>query len=201
MLEVIISSMLIGVVMVAALDSAGSAMLAMRLQSEQIDGETLAYSLMSEIMAMPYEEPDTTATVVFGPESDEPAIGTTRLSFDDLDDYRGWSSAPVNRDGTPIPGTTGWLRAAEVKKVSWANPTNVLSDNFLEQGIRRVSVTVTDPDGVATVIRAIRSKYGATEQLPALDTDVVTTVTVSLTAGDAASVSNTGSVVNHASGP
>lgn len=201
MLEVIISSMLIGVVMVAALDSAGSAMLAMRLKSERIDADTLAFGLMSEIMAMPYEDPDTTIPINYGPETDEPSSPANRSTFDDTDDYDGWSSAPEQRDGTAIVGTTGWTRAVLVEKIKWDDPTWTLGYGQADTGVRRISVTVTDPDGVTKTVRCIRSKHGATEQLPALDMDVVTTINVSLTAGDAASVSNTGSVANHASGP
>lgn len=200
MLEVIISSMLIGVVMVAALDSAGSAMLAMRLKSERIDADTLAYSLMSEIMAMPYEDPDTAVPINYGPETDEPASPTNRSTFDDTDDYDSWSSAPELRDGTAIPGTTGWTRSVLVEKITWDDPTWTLGYGQADRGVRRVSVSVTNPDGVTTTLRSIRSKHGAIEQIPALDTDVVTTVTISLTAGDAASTTNTGSAANHASG-
>lgn len=202
MLEVIISSMLIGVVLVAALDSVGSAVLATQLRSEQMDATVLCNGLLAEAMAMPYEDTDSTAPVDFGAESDEPAVAGARTSFDDLDDYDGWtSSPPVNRDGTAVDGATGWTRTVAVEKIRWNDPDWTLGYGQADEGVRRISVTVTSPTGDATRFRAIRSSSGALQQSPSVDTTAVTSVSVTLHAGSAEPVTSCTSLLNHAQGP
>ncbi len=202
MIEVIISTLLIGLVMVGALDVVGGALLTARLGSEQIDGRMLAASLMAEILAMPYEDADGTAPVDFGIESDEPLSPANRAMFDDLDDYRNWTETPPTKnDGSALVGASGWTRSVEIKKLEENDPTQSRNDNASDKGSRRVTVTATSPGGETTLLQAIRCKVGAMEQSPAVDATYVTQVGITLDAGGTPIIDVGTRLINHATGP
>lgn len=200
MVEVVISTLLVGMLTIVSLDAVGSAITATRVASEQLDANTLAASLMAEILSLPYEDTDDTAPVVFGIESDEVGSPTSRAGFDDIDDYRNWSSQPETRGGNPISGTDGWLRKADVVKLNWQSPSTQLGDGQSDQGIRQVTVTVCDDDGKLTTLAAICSRDGHHKQALGVDATVVTGVVITCTAsGQTHEVC--ASVGNHAMGP
>jgi hypothetical protein len=109
---------------------------------------------MAEILRQEYEEPD--GTVSFGPESGE--TGTTRASFDDVDDYHNWSSSPpTSQDGTAISALDGWQRSVTIE---WINPMNVSQVQSSETSAKRITVTAThDNIPVATLV-AIKTVTG-----------------------------------------
>jgi len=79
----------------------------------RLSGPGLAHDLLSEVMAMPYEDPDG----VTGATSGEGDIsGPGRSGFDDIDDYDNWDSPnAVAKDGAALPGYTGWQRQVEIQ--------------------------------------------------------------------------------------
>ena len=181
LVEVVISAMLIGVVLVAALDSVGSAVLATRVSGNQLDAQLLAESLMNEILATAYEDPDTSVPVVFGIESDEPAAPTNRAAFDDIDDYDDWSETPPNdRNGVALTGLDAWSRSVNIQKLTFDDPSLALGDAAADQGVKKITVTVTSPEGTVTEIAAMRGKYGSVEQQAGVAVEVVTDVTITL---------------------
>ena len=92
-----------------------------------------------------YEEP--VDTPVFGPEATEDA-GGNRTEYDDVDDYHGWvAGPPQERDGTALPGLTGWQRSVSVDYVDPDVPETVVGS---DQGVKRVTVTVSR-DGTPVV--------------------------------------------------
>ena len=82
--EVMISSMLVGVVLVGALNVTGSAVKTRRLNADRDDGPQLAVELLAEVMSKSYEEPDG-PTGLLGLDSTE---ASPRENFDDIDDLR-----------------------------------------------------------------------------------------------------------------
>lgn len=200
MVEVVIATLLIGVVLVAALDAVGSAVKATRITSALVDGNALATSMMAEILAMPYEDSDETATVVFGVESDETANPTNRLLYDDIDDYHGWSSGPKSRDGRTMDPFSGWTRSVQVSKVNWQTPTNELGGADQDQGLRRITVIVRSPDGEDTILTALCSKDGQTKQTLGVDSTITTGVSIEMTAGGHEVMAHA-NISNHATGP
>ena len=112
---------------------------------------------MAEIMQQAYLDP---TSPTFGPESGE----STRLQFNDVDDYNGWKeSPPQNRDGSNIPGYTGWKRKV---KVQWADPLTLSTSGSSDTGLKLITVTVTDSNGQSTNLYALRAKNSVYQDYP-----------------------------------
>ena len=84
LVEAVISTVIIGVMFVAAMNVLGATAVAKRSTEQQALGYSLAQDLMNEILNQPYEDPDQTAE--FGRESGE--SGGDREDFDDVDTYK-----------------------------------------------------------------------------------------------------------------
>ncbi|MEM6330612.1 MAG: hypothetical protein AAF790_10225 [Planctomycetota bacterium] len=195
--------MLIGLVLVAALNSAGMAVRTANQLSARGPAGAYAAELLEEVLAMPYHDPQSTGPDdYFGIEPGEPSSPVNRLAFDDVDDYDGWSepSALTWRDGAARLDTAGWGRSVEVVKISLGNASTTLTDGATDTGARRVTVTVTSPTGETTSLSACRSLGGALQQAPAVDTNCVTAVMIDLTSS-AGNVSQAVSILNHAAAP
>jgi hypothetical protein len=80
----------------AMLLSVSTAMQASEASRGSSQANMLAKELMTEISACRWADPIEPSH--WGPETDETAT-PTRASFDDLDDYDGWTGAPQTRDG------------------------------------------------------------------------------------------------------
>ena len=116
----------------------------------------IAEQLLDEITGLPYKEKGTSAYSVLGPEAGE----TTRLSFDDLDDYNGYSETGVLADrwGVQLGQGDGagnlrdpafrasntyfrWHVQVSVVYVNENDPTEVLAAG-LTSGLRRVDLQI-----------------------------------------------------------
>lgn len=194
--EVIVSTMLIGLLMAAALASVGGAARSTTAAAEGSDALCLARQLLEEITVQPYE--DSNQTPGFGLETGEVGAPGARTMCDDLDDYNDWSdSPPKDRTGTAIPGYSGWSRTADVQKVKASDKTPI-SDGSADEGLRLVTVTVNAPTGRTITINAFRSKTGGSLQPQGVNQTIVTWAGVTLQAGNGAAVSSGISLLNHA---
>ena len=126
LIESVVSVLLVGVLMVAAMQALGASK---RRESDTFDrlrGRQLAGAMLNEILLQAYKEPETDDAPLFGLEPGE-STGNRSL-FDDVDDYVGWTSSPPNdRSGTALPGFTGWTRSVAVQ---WADPHHARPDRF-----------------------------------------------------------------------
>src|SRR5262245_40826996 len=84
--EVVVSTMIVGMMTVAALNGLGSTTRSSELAGNRGIALGLADSLLAEILANPYNDPNGTPT--FGLETGEVA---PRSNFDDVDDFNGWN--------------------------------------------------------------------------------------------------------------
>ena len=154
LIEATMSLGIVAVMMVAALRTVGASARARQADVSQRRGPALARQLMSEIAPTLYSEP--TDPPNFGPEGSE--NDGTRAAFDDVDDYHNWSSNPPQiKDGTAIPGLEGWTRSV---KVTYVDPDNMENTQGRDTGLKRISVTATDPQGRQTTVTALRSSFG-----------------------------------------
>lgn len=154
LVETVVSMLIVGTMLVAALNTVGASRLSQYRTSRSNCGQLLAELLMAEILRQDYQEPDGTA--VFGPESGE--AGATRIGFDDVDDYQGWASnPPTSKDGIPIPGLEGWHRSITVE---WVNPLNVAQVQGSETNTKRVTVTVSYDNILVASLAAIKTTSG-----------------------------------------
>ena len=113
MAEAAVAMVIVSVLLVAALRATSASALTQYKTAEKATGLALAQGLMSDIIALPYQEPSGTPN--FGLETGESA--TNRANYDDVDDYNGWNqSPPQDKSGTVIPGLTGWT---QIVAVAW----------------------------------------------------------------------------------
>ena len=177
LIEAVISMVIVATLMVMALSTLGTLARARQVQSAQCRAPALARRLMSEIFQTCYEEPD--ATPVFGPES--PEAGYSRADYDDVDDYNGWSASPPRmKDGTVVENLTGWTRSVTVQYV---DPDSIGTPTGSDYGLKRITVTVTDPRGDPTYLVALRSRSSIYDQQPASETTYVSWAGVELQIG------------------
>jgi prepilin-type N-terminal cleavage/methylation domain-containing protein len=136
LIEVVASTMIVGMLAVAALNGLGAATRSADSIGNRAIAATLADELMSEIVQQPYSDPNGSA--VFGREAGESA--SPRSAFDDVDDYDTWTASPPQyRDGSVIPNRTGWRQTVAITRVTPANPTTT---SGTDQGAKRVRVTI-----------------------------------------------------------
>jgi len=158
LVEAVIASVIVGVMVVAALNTLGASARARRIQATRSQGPALAGELMAEILQAPYSDPD--GSPRFGPEGSERARPRSR--YDDVDDYHNWSASPPQlKDRTVLKDLAGWRREVTV---AYANPDNPAANVGSDQGLKRITVTVTDPSGKQASVVAIRSDVGAYDQ-------------------------------------
>ena len=182
LVEVSISTLIVGLMLVASLKSVGGVVRTWTATAEQYDGVLLAEQLLAEAVQAHYEEPD--SAVGFGIES--PEVTSVRSAWDDVDDYSALAaSPPVDRAGTVIAGLTGWTRACSVRLAAIDDPAATPAS---DEGLKLITVTVTAPDGRTIVREALRFRHGALEHEALVDGTWVTSVDLLLTTGSGASV-------------
>ncbi len=81
------STLIVGVMLVAALDTLGAVFRSQRLNAARLTGPGLAHELMGEILSLSYEDPEDPGGSI-GRDSGE--SGKERADFDDVDDYDNW---------------------------------------------------------------------------------------------------------------
>ena len=152
LLEMVLSSVLVGVLLVAAMRSVGASAFAQYRAAEQVTAQFLADGLLAEILAKDYREPGTNSG--FGLETGESTA--SKAAYDDVDDYHNWSESPPQlADGTPMPDLGGWRRRVEVVWVLASNPTQ---QAFSETGTKRITVTVEHNGRVVATRVAVRTE-------------------------------------------
>ena len=136
LVEVAMASLLVGVLLIAALNSVGARLRHQALLADQQRAHRLAEQLLAEVLEHRYADPD--ETPIFGPEASE--SGGTRSVFDDVDDFDGWDqTGPVDRDGVALANATLWRRTVNVAYVP-ANDMTGTSGS--DQGLKRITVNV-----------------------------------------------------------
>lgn len=149
--EVVVSTFLVGVLLVAAMRTVSGSVRASLANARSGCGLALAQELMSEIVTAQYVEPDEAPT--FGPEASE--TGGNRGLFDDVDDYHNWdASPPQNVDGTVIPDRVGWRRTVAVE---YLDPNDLTTTVGSDQGVKRITVTVIREGSAEVRLIAIRT--------------------------------------------
>lgn len=195
--EVVVSTLLVGILLTAALVSVGAAARTMGSAGEASNATCLARQLLEEITRLPYDDPN--QSPVFGRESGEIAAVGDRSLCDDIDDLVDWDDTPPHdHHGDEISGYTGWIRSADVVKLSAAGNYE-LPNSSNDQGLRLVTVTVMPSSGRSYTLRALRSKDGGCLQAQGVDQTIVSWVGVTLQSGDGGPISGGVGLINHAS--
>lgn len=135
--EAVMSVVLVGLLMVAALRSVGATKVREVQTVDQLRGQQLSSDLLSEILMQAYQE--SVDVAIFGPEANE--ISGNRSLFDDVDDYLGWTSTPPSgKSGMALPGFSGWTQSVNVV---WADPVTLGATASSTTGLKKITVTVS----------------------------------------------------------
>lgn len=150
LVEAVISIVLVGLLLVAAINTLGASALSKRNIEHQALGYPLAQDLMTEILIQAYEEP--VDAINFGRESGEG--GGSRANWDDVDDYDGWSARPPKaKDGVTLYGYDQWTRSVVVAFVKPTSLNNISADT----GVKRITVMVAHNTTPVAELVAIRT--------------------------------------------
>ena len=196
LVEVIVSTLLVGTIVIGSLSMLGASVRSHSYSSDLATGPMLAESMLTEVMSMPYYDVDGVSGAT---TAENDLTGPGRTGFDDIDDYDNWAPTDVqDRQGNVLSQYAGWTRTVDT---NWALQSSGNSW-FADTGLMRITVTVTSPDGKVTTRRGYRSRDGALEQAPTLDKMVVSQIEATLSVGTAASLS-TGAInlLNHVEVP
>jgi hypothetical protein len=154
LIEVTAAVLLVSIMLAASMRSVAVARLVDYKASNAARGKLLAQGLLAEILELPYQDP-LVVTVTLGPDAAN--LETSRATYNDVDDYNGWTETPPkNRDGTNISSDlTGWARSVVVE---WVNPANLTGPASLsETHCKRVTVTVTYNGSKVTTMVGVRT--------------------------------------------
>lgn len=194
LVEVSISALLVGMLVVASLQSVANIGRTWTVTNQVVDRQGLGLDLIRETLAQTYMDPTDTSASTWGPEAGQ----TTRATFNDIDDYDDWiESPPKDPAGAPLAGYTGWSRSVIVKKHD-RNNYSLKNDSQSDEELRSVTVTVTSPGGSSATAAVYRSRLGGTLQPMSADVTLVTWVGCTLTLGTNAPATSGISVSNHA---
>jgi len=149
MAETVISTMLVGFVLVSTLQIVGPMVQSTSLHADRLVAANLANELSEEIATKRYTDPNFVSGDAIGVDDSERTA--VRADFDDVDDYHAWASTPpkLSTDQSNL-FLGGWTRSVKVEHVLVNNPVLTSATNT---GLKRVVVWVSK-DGVthATVI-------------------------------------------------
>jgi hypothetical protein len=154
MVEVAICTVIIGIALVAVVNTTGTAKVMQQKTGDRQRGVPLAEDLMTEILQQLYEDPN------FGPGSfglgaDEVGDGSRKL-WEDVDDYDGWSaSPPQQKDGTVIQDFDDWQRSVEV---DWVDPAALSDAVGYDTGVKLITVTVSRNGVEVATLQAVRTR-------------------------------------------
>lgn len=137
LVEVVVSTAIVGVLTVAAMKSMAASVASKHELATTNNAQLVAEALLLEILEQPYEDPLIPGN--FGPETGE-TTGGTRALFDDVDDYADWSAAPpVEKDGSGVSNAVAYVRSVTVVFVDPDDLTNAVAD---DRGVKRITVDV-----------------------------------------------------------
>lgn len=150
MIESVVSVIIVGVMMVAAMRTVAASRVIQFRTAERAQASMLAQELLTEVMGRAYED---AVSPVFGLESGEPA--SPRAGFDDVDDYNGWKEDPVKDAlGSAVSGLGTWSREVVVSRVL---PANVTTNAALDTGAKRVSITIRHLGSPVLTLHGVRT--------------------------------------------
>jgi len=177
LVEAVLATVIVAVMLVAVLSTLGGVARARTIQQADQTASVLGWGLLWEVVQARYEDPSSPGG--WGKESGEGL--TTRLDFDDIDDYDGWSACPPQaKDGATLSEYEGWGRSVAVTCVQ---STGLITVPQPGVGLRQIRVTVEDPQGNTTDFYALRCDRGLGQKEPGFDGQVVTWAEVSLQCG------------------
>jgi prepilin-type N-terminal cleavage/methylation domain-containing protein len=151
LIEVVISTLLVGLILVASMKSFGAVLRHRQFSTDRDRAILLAEDLVAEILENGYSDPD--EPLAFGRELGE--SGGSRTDYDDVDDFHNWDATPPQqRDGTVMTGLSTWRRTVTVENV---NRNNLMTPVGNDAGVKQITVNVYHNDQLLATQIAIRT--------------------------------------------
>jgi Tfp pilus assembly protein PilV len=149
LLEVAVATLLVAILLVAALQAAGQSLFSQIKTADRIRGQRLAQSLLAEVTQLAYSEPGAS-----NPPLGADASETGRATFDDVDDYHGYSeSPPQNSAGAALTEYAGWTRSVAVERIDPVTLAITASESGAKRitiSARRGAITIATAEGIRT---------------------------------------------------
>lgn len=134
--ETVVSTLLISFVLVSTLQLVAPISRSGTHHANRLVAANLANELSEEIATKYWTSP-----ILMDPDSMGPGIDETRTTYDDIDDFHGWSSSPPSlSSGASNNALAGWTRSVKVVHVLVDDPT---AESAMSTGLKRVTVTIT----------------------------------------------------------
>lgn len=153
LVEAIVCIGIVGVMVAPTLYVVGASRSARMLSENRARACLLADALLVEILNKPYADPQT-PDAALGLDSGE-GMGPGRGSFDDVDDYDGWSASPLRRrGGAHVHGADGLTRSAWV---GYVKPDDLDNRVAADTDLKRITVAVSRGGVVLAELSALRS--------------------------------------------
>ena len=151
--ETVVSILLISFVLVSTLQIIGPVSRSSSLQADRLVAANLASELAEEISTKLFEDNNAASPDDIGIDADDSVIN--RTSFDDVDDYHGWSSSPPKMSyGASNISLTGWTRSVSVKHVL-VNAPGTASATYT--GLKKIVIKVHKDGVLLADIRSLHS--------------------------------------------
>jgi Tfp pilus assembly protein PilV len=188
LIEAVISALLVGSLAVTSLQATQAILRAQRELNHQRQAYALCEQFLTEVLQARYSPAKVSED---GAESDvvemdalptneiEVLSNPSRSSLLYLDQFHGrLESPPQNRDGSVMTGFgRGWKVAIDVQRFK---PTQSPAATAEDLGLKRVSVTVTDPTGTQITLNSFRARLGCNERTPSQPCEFIQSVGLSL---------------------
>ena len=150
-IETVVAMLIISGVLMAAMKAVVSTNRVRQAARDRVFAAALCEDMLAEACSKQYEDPS--AGGLIGTDVNDTVFPR---SMDDVDDYEQvQESPPYQPDFTPVPGSAGWRRVTRVEYVDPANPSAVVAS---DQGVKRVSVTVSKDGKTMLTLVALRTK-------------------------------------------
>lgn len=150
-IETVVAMLIISGVLMAAMKAVVSTNRVREAARERTFAVALCEDMLAEACSKKYEDPS--AGGLIGTDTNDTVFPR---SMDDVDDYEQvQETPPYQPDFTPVPGSDGWKRVTRVEYVDPANPSTVVAS---DQGVKRVSVTVSKNGRAVLTLVALRTK-------------------------------------------
>ena len=154
MAETIVSTMLVGFVLVGSLQVIGPMVQSTSVHADRLVAANLANELIEEIGTKRFTDPDLADLDLIGVDDGERAA--MRADFDDVDDYQGWSSSPPKlSNNQSITSLGSWTRSVGVAHVLLGD---AITDSATNTGLKRVTVTVSKNGTVLAQVVSLHSQ-------------------------------------------
>jgi hypothetical protein len=156
--EVLIATILVGLSIAALVAANGTFSMANVAGSDLSTAEFLAEQIRELTTMLPVADPCATSWTVLGREADETTLGT----YDDVDDFDGFTSAPlgapISAQRTPLPALAAFTQQVIVQKLDPSNFDATLSDGAPSDFVR-VTVYILENGRQVSSASWIRAKY------------------------------------------